>query len=221
MSVGGKVKYDLCKEISPLTVNTLGKSWVDIIGDPAEALCISLRAAQDPKEWKEERKQCHGVKTPALKLAPIKLSTKHLEGLPYTDIWSQEPPFGLEESPNAEVYYSLEFWIGVEIMEERIQCFWFGVDGPSGDGGKETLACGKLLCSGEPVTVRDVHTLVDDVLDELAGTANTAIDLILTTLKAIVALVIIAAIAYVVYVVGGIVVLGLGIGGALAGGTIG
>lgn len=190
MSVGGKVKYDLCKEISPIVANTLGKSWVDILGDPAEAFCVSLRAAQDPKEWKEERKQCHGIKTPALKLAPIKLSTKYLDGLSYSDIWTQEPPEGVEENPNGEIYYSLEFWIGVEIMEERIQCIWFGIDGPSGDGGKETLACGKSLCSGETFPIGDIHTLVEDVLDELAETADngSAIDIIIKTALAIIAL---------------------------------
>ncbi|WP_330631245.1 hypothetical protein [Halocatena halophila] len=221
MSVGGRIKYDLCNEISPMTANILGKSWVDSLAKPAEAICVAIRASQNPQDWAEENKACGDNRAVKLKIAPIKVSTKHLGGLPYSEIWGNEPPGPAEEYPNSEVYYTLELWLGFEMYEDtgRVQCIWLGIDGPDGDGGKETIACGGLPCDLRRIPVGDVHTLVDDVLSDLGNWADngSAIDLILTVLKAVLYMILVAAIVYIAINATAIAIAGGAVGTAIAG----
>lgn len=218
------IKYDICKDIEPVTAFFLGQSWGEALGEPAAALCASARAADNYKEWKEDTKQCNGTKTPALKLAPIKLTTQNLVGLKYSDIWTPETPNGeVIDDPqpgNGDIYYALEFWLGLEVTNNRIQCIWFGIDGPDDNGGKKTLTCSRFGCSGEPISIKYVHTVVEDVLNDLGNWADdgSAIDLIIETVGIVLALIVVVAIAALLSSAALLTIGGAGLlGGALVG----
>lgn len=221
------LNYDYCKDIPPLIAINLGKSWAEALGDEAAAICGSIRAAKNYKDWENETKECDGVVTPVLKMAPIKLTMQNLPGLNYSDAWTAETPEGEvvdDPPPNAEnLFYSLDFWLGVEHTANGVvQCVWFGIDGPTDEGETMTLACGKVCPDGDALPVKDIHTLVDDVLNDLAAAADdgSAINIIIQTLKAIILLVIAAGLVHLVVTATTATVTGaalLGLGGALVG----
>lgn len=207
-----RVRYDACQDILPIvSYLELNKSW----GEKAAKICAAFRASNNYKEWKEDRKECNGVKTPVLKVAPISITTEHLSDLPYTDIWTPVTPEGeIVDEPvtDGEFFYSLQFWVGIEEKNNQKQCIWFGIDQPAEDITETvTLACGKIPCNEGPVPVGDIHTLVEDVLNQLhdAVDKDTAIDLVLGVVFVLIAAALVVVIAYAASVAAGIVIGGV------------
>lgn len=212
----GGPQYNFCQDIGGFISYALGNTWGDALGSAAGTFCVIARTGENNGAWTESRKQCNGYTTPLLKWLPIKFTTKDLNDLPYSELWEK---VGSGENP----YYVLDCWVGIEEKSSGSICAWFGIEADPGfNPGPDVALCAQAPCTGEALPYEAVHTMVEDVLDEIGGAVDdgSAIDLIIETAKAIMILVIVAGILYALSSIASATVAGaalLGLGGALVG----